>query len=98
MGFFVQFTLAFFFSFFEWDRQGKTKRPYFIHFRDNKPTAEMEEVGVSEESEGDVEQEEEKSIKQMKAKIDSDVVNGRMLTMAGLFDINAAMRPEVGIL
>ena len=76
--------------FFEWDRKGGMKRPYFIHFRDNKPTAEMAEVGVSKE-EGDG----EKGAGQHSSKIEPDVVNGRMLTMAGLFDINAAGRPEV---
>ena len=68
-------------SFFEWDRKGKTKRPYFIHFQDNKPTADMLEVAVEEVEGGD-------GNLQGSSKIDPDVVNGRLLTMAGLFDIS----------
>ncbi len=64
------------------------KRPYFIHFRDNKSTTEMGEV------EG-LEKEGEEGAERASSKIDSDVVNGRMLTMAGLFDICATERPEV---
>lgn len=64
-------------SFFEWHRQGRQKRPYFFHFRDNKPTIEMKALEEVKEGEEDA----------LLGKVDINVVNGRMLTMAGLFDI-----------
>ena len=67
------------FSFFEWHRQGRQKRPYFFHFRENKPTIEMEALEA-------VKEEEEDGLPE-NTKVESNVVNGRLLTMAGLFDI-----------
>ena len=81
-------------SFFEWDRKGNTKRPYFIHFRDNKPTVEMAEVEAPKEED---EVGESDAARKEASKIESDVVNGRMLTMAGLFDICSTDRPEVSV-
>ena len=69
--------------FFEWFRGRGKKQPYFIYFRDNFPTEEMEEV--SKKREGGDQQEEEK--------VEAEQSNvwthptGRMLTMAGLFDV-----------
>ena len=76
--------------FFEWDRKGSTKRPYFIHFRDNNPTVEMGEVEAVKD-EDDV----KSGTKQELSKIESNVINGRMLTMAGLFDICSSDGPGV---
>ena len=72
----------FFCSFFEWDRSGKQKRPYFIHFRNNAPTAEMDEL-----DEGKNERDDGLCDLGGGVKVDQNVVNGRLLTMAGLFDI-----------
>ena len=62
-------------SFYEWQTtKPGLKQPYFIHFADNKPTAETQEVLAEQgvEFKG----------------IDNPPPNeGRMLTMAGLFDI-----------
>ncbi len=63
--------------FFEWDRKGKQKRPYLVHFRDNAPTSEMKAMEeLKEEGEGST-----------GANLDQNVVNGRLLSLAGLFDI-----------
>ena len=51
----------------------------------------MGEVEALEEEEGG----EGNKPRKETSKIDSDVINGRMLTMAGLFDVCAMDRPEV---
>ena len=88
--------------FYEWHRTGKQKRPYFIHFKDNEPTVFMKEL--EEESErfseggrqdsGGVATCEEGCVGDQKVEdVDKNVLSGRMLTMAGLFDI--CVREEV---
>lgn len=66
--------------FFEWNRRSKHKQPYFIHLADPRPSPEMLEVLTSETSEPEGQQLE--NIQGF-----SEVVKGRMLAMAGLFDI-----------
>ena len=43
--------------FFEWDRKGSHKQPYFIYFAEHGPTAEMQEVTASGEEEEEEEEE-----------------------------------------
>lgn len=93
-------------GFFEWNRKGKQKRPYFIHFRNNKPTSAMEELDVGEkdgaeraqegrvvreerveESHSGSSVEEKRKLSEEEEGEEGHVLNGRMLTMAGLFDI-----------
>ena len=44
--------------FFEWDRKGSHKQPYFIYFGERAPTAEMQELAASGEEEEEEEEEE----------------------------------------
>lgn len=98
--------------FFEWDRKGKQKRPYFIHFRNSKPTSAMEELELEGERGADKVQEEgrgreektsyggrdvEEKRSSFKEEKEEHVLSGRMLTMAGLFDI-CTEQEEVGII
>lgn len=72
--------------FFEWYRGKGQRQPYFIYFTENGPTEEMKEIAAAES--GDLQE------KGMKAEAVEDTPKnvwehptGRMLTMAGLFDI-----------
>ena len=88
--------------FFEWDRKiPRNKQPYFIFFSECGPTEEMRELSSSpvvsmKESgaESAVEAEDKSDVMEggvasssMSEELDLDQVKGRMLTMAGLFDI-----------
>ena len=70
-------------SFFEWNRKSSHKQPYFIHFADTKPTPEMLELSSEETSEPG----EGLAAGQERIEGFSEVASGRMLTMAGLFDV-----------
>ena len=82
-------------SFFEWYRDKGQRQPYFIHFTNHAPSEEMMElvegVRVKEEEREDVRVKEEKreGVKEEGVMQDSkwEHPTGRMLTMAGLFDI-----------
>lgn len=61
------------------------KRPYFIHFGDNEATTEMKELQ-------DLKEEEDEDSLHLNnsgsaSKVDNNAISGRILTMAGLFDI-----------
>lgn len=89
--------------FYEWDRKTSHKQPYFIFFTDCGPTEEMMEISAEsaecEEVEGRPGTEEEGVCVASGAvggggvasrdhkELDLDQVKGRMLTMAGLFEI-----------
>ena len=64
--------------FFEWYREKGQRQPYFIYFTDHTPSEEMIELG---EGEGVKEEGAEK------AGSEWEHPTGRMLTMAGLFDV-----------
>ena len=70
--------------FFEWFRGGGQKQPYFIYFRDNSRTGEMDEV--TKKAEGGDEQEEKKKVGAEQSNVWTHPT-GRMLTMAALFDV-----------
>lgn len=79
--------------FFEWYREKGHKQPYFIYFEDNSPTSEMMEIsaeGAKTEEEGEKDGGEVVA----GAKNIWEHPTGRMLTMAGLFDIWKA-EPDV---
>ena len=85
-----------FISFFEWQRDKGQKQPYFIYFTDRGPSEEMVEVcsGEGEEVKGEREE-----VKGEGRGSEWECPIGRMLTMAGLFDIwrpsNAVRRVPV---
>ena len=69
-----------FLRFFEWYREKGQRQPYFIYFTDHAPPEEMR--AVSAESGG------EEKRREKKGETESwEHPTGRMLTMAGLFDI-----------
>ena len=75
--------------FFEWYREKGHKQPYFIYFEDNSPTSEMMEVSAEgAKTEGEF-QEGERNEGEVVAGAKNiwEHPTGRMLTMAGLFDI-----------
>ena len=71
--------------FFEWYRGSGQKQPYFIYFAESGPTEEMMEALSSEEEELET----AAVAQEVKAEGDEGRVEfkGRMLTLAGLFDI-----------
>ena len=89
--------------FYEWDRRTSHKQPYFIFFTECGPTEEMMEISAEsaecEEVEGRPGTEEEgvgvtsgavgggEAASCSHKELDLDQVKGRMLTMAGLFEI-----------
>ena len=94
--------LCVFDRFYEWDRKISHKQPYFIFFTDCGPTEEMMEISAESAVECEVEEgpgiEEEKGMSvtsgavagggvASREELDLDQVKGRMLTMAGLFEI-----------
>lgn len=84
--------------FYEWDRKTSHKQPYFIFFTDCGPTEEMTEISAELAAECEVYEgsgtEEEEGVASgavggvpFREELDLDQVKGRMLTMAGLFEI-----------
>lgn len=79
--------------FFEWYRGKGQRQPYFIYFTDNGPSTEMREVSAASLTEGGEPEKERK----VKAEAGGEDIpkrrnvwehpTGRMVTMAGLFDI-----------
>lgn len=83
--------------FYEWDRKTSHKQPYFIFFTNCSPTEEMKETSAES---AECEEEEEVGVvsgavgggggavsSRGHEELDLDQVKGRMLTMAGLFEI-----------
>ncbi|XP_064395099.1 abasic site processing protein HMCES-like isoform X2 [Halichondria panicea] len=64
-------------GFYEWNKKSPHKQPYLIHLADTSPSPEMKELTSQTNDE------------ETQEVIDgfSDVVGGRMLAMAGLFDV-----------
>ena len=74
----IPYTLSFIVvRFYEWNRKSSHKQPYLIHLADTSPSPDMMELASQTTDEETPEV------------IDgfSDVVGGRMLAMAGLFDV-----------
>lgn len=77
-------------SFFEWNRKSSHKQPYFIHFADITPTEEMIEVSMNDADVSPSEKEghmESVVSDKVSTKEHEKVISGRILTMAGLFDV-----------
>lgn len=72
--------------FFEWYRGKGQRQPYFIYFTDNAPSAEMVELESEEDREVKAEAGGEAEDVPKKRNV-WEHPTGRMLTMAGLFDI-----------
>lgn len=82
--------------FFEWYREKGHKQPYFIYFEDNSPTSEMMEISAeaAKTDEGCQEGKTDDREGAAGARNIWEHPTGRMLTMAGLFDIWKA-EPQV---
>ena len=74
--------------FFEWHREKGQRQPYFIYFADNAPSEEMRELSADGEGKGS-EEGKEGGEEEGRGSVKSvwEHPTGRMLTIAGLFDI-----------
>ena len=74
--------------FFEWHREKGQRQPYFIYFTDNAPSEEMRELSAGSEGRGSEDGKEggKEGGEEGRGNV-WEHPTGRMLTMAGLFDI-----------